>query len=164
MKEARFGLMVGCGIALMTLMTVSPINAKSSQKASAKKDTVKPSPHWMDKVEAVVRKVSTDAEPIEASLVGWSYKNNRIKADEWLKNKVFWITGEIKKVDRDREGIAYVSLDTEEFLQDLKCYFAPTHDKALGELKTGQIVVIKGYCTGVDNWGDIIIGGCYLKK
>lgn len=95
-------------------------------------------------------KIPAKASAIEiaSSQLFADYEANAIAADEKYKNKVLLVTGKITAIDRDLLDDIYITLEGEESLGDVQCFFAEEHVKSALKLSKGQTITIKGLCDG----------------
>ncbi len=87
------------------------------------------------------------------------YEENEVYADNNLKGKVFYVTGEVTSIKKDILDNIYVTLDGGDgTFRDVQCYF--DNPKIAGDLKKGIKAMFKGKCDGL--MGNVLMKECEL--
>lgn len=90
-----------------------------------------------------------------------AFEADEEKANKEYNDKVVSIQGTIVKVERN-DSTQTVLLAGESAMAGVVCQFDPVYNKQLEALKPGQVVKVKGVCTGV--LMDVILVRCVLDE
>lgn len=86
---------------------------------------------------------------ISASKLNDAYQNNEVSADSTYKGQTIEVSGKIGSVSKTF-GTVYVRLDADEYgIFTVACAMRKDQEQAVGQLKKGQKVVIRGKCSGL---------------
>ena len=88
----------------------------------------------------------------------FQYRHDKALADSLYTGMVVQITGELGKVESpDSSMIAVFVFDQGMFGDEgARCIMLPRHHKGLKGFRSGDVITIKGYCTGYNDT-DVII-------
>jgi hypothetical protein len=100
--------------------------------------------------------------PLDAEKFTNAYKQSPSK----YKDKELTIKGRVERIDEDhgkeREWVSLVP--GAEFGNDIKCTFPKENRKSIQDLKSNDVVIIKGKCAGLGPNRSILIENCSLVK
>jgi hypothetical protein len=98
---------------------------------------------------------TADPIPISAAQLCREYESNTVRADEMYKGKVVEVTGQVKKVSKERVGRTTVEVGGRDDTVD--CDFGSASQADLAGIELGQTVTIRGKCKGVDRKSDYVV-------
>lgn len=105
-------------------------------------------------------KEEIDNNTVSAKQLVSIYEQNEVDADNKLKGRVFYVTGEITSIKKDILNDIYVTLDGGGTFREVQCYFGNAEEA--GKLKKGLLVTFKGKCDGL--MGNVLMKDCELIK
>jgi hypothetical protein len=98
---------------------------------------------------------------LQAAEVGRGLENNALAVEAIVCGKILRMNGIIRSLDRDRDGVACVTLiGSEDGLHDVACYFCPQREASLLRLHAGDRIALKGISGRVARNGDLPLMGC----
>lgn len=105
---------------------------------------------------------------IQANALVKEFEENEKKASEKFLDKIIAVSGTIREVIKDDKGYYSIVLDGDENMSTVRCSMNSIDQDEMGLLKKGNIIMIKGACTGfnADNLlgSDIILNRCVIQK
>lgn len=90
-----------------------------------------------------------------------AFEADEIKANELYNDKVILVTGKVQKVGIEN-NIVSISLTGNSAMSGVLCQFEKTEAEKLRDIKPGDMVSIKGICTGY--LMDVILTRCVLNN
>jgi hypothetical protein len=75
------------------------------------------------------------------------YEANAVEADQRHQGRRFIVTGTVQKVDQALFGSLVVYLEGA-LTRDVVCFFGAAHRDRVAALRPGQVVHVRGQCTG----------------
>jgi hypothetical protein len=105
---------------------------------------------------------SEEAVKIKSSELFKAYETNEKKADELYLNKVLEVSGEIGEILEDTKGAGLLILKGENDFFGVKCALKPDQKNKLQKLEEGNVVKIKGLCTGGGGGMDVELVKCTI--
>lgn len=99
------------------------------------------------------------AETVSADQLKELYADNEVKADKIFKGNKFYVTGTITEISKDIMDNIYVTLNGDESLRGVKCYF--DNEDIAADFKKGQQVTFQGRGDGYLIL-DVIMKDCTL--
>ncbi len=102
---------------------------------------------------------------LDAKLLYDQYKNDKVASQSKYSGKVIQITGNLNKIeDRDSTTIAVFTFSQGDFGDEgIRCTVLPKFNTELKKVKSGDLINIKGYCTGYNDT-DVIFEKCSIIK
>lgn len=89
------------------------------------------------------------------------YDANGVAADLKYKGKILAVTGTVENIDKDILDEIYVTLEGDEFIGSIQCYFANSHTGEAAGLRKGQTLTVKGQCDG--QLMNVLLKGCVIE-
>lgn len=83
-----------------------------------------------------------------ATALQMAYENNEKASDKMYLGKVIEVTGNVQSVDTDKKGNINILLDTDNPISVVSCSIDLKANCVSPNLKPGQSIVIKGFCSG----------------
>lgn len=77
------------------------------------------------------------------------YENNEPKANKKYLDKIVEVSGRVKEVSQDENGMTSLTLETESDMFGVICQLDNLTKHARTDFKEGEEVKLKGICTGV---------------
>ncbi len=102
---------------------------------------------WKNGGEAATVRVADGA--LDATDLYREYETDETAANRKYKGKVLLISGAVRYVHRDVAGTLYLTLRGNDLLGSVQCYFGDEHGSKLVHLGPGDIVEVRGRCTGL---------------
>jgi hypothetical protein len=177
-SRKKSALIYGGGLFIFFVLLVSTVDSK---KASANKATAVASESPAESVdkplsEADKKKITAEyeakykaqadeeakaraAQTVSADQLKSLYADNEVKADKMFKGNKFYVTGTITEISKDIMDNIYVTLDGDESLRGVKCYF--DNEDIAADFKKGQQVTFQGRGDGYLIM-DVIMKDCTL--
>jgi hypothetical protein len=102
---------------------------------------------------------------IAAKTLYINYKDEKVKSQKEYDGKLIQIKGSIKKVElNDSKAIVVFVFEQGDFGDEgIRCTMLPKFNKEIQDYKSGDFLVIKGYCTGYNDT-DVIFDKCSLVQ
>ncbi|HCW07295.1 MAG TPA: hypothetical protein DGG95_08020 [Cytophagales bacterium] len=104
------------------------------------------------------REQNADFELTSEQLVN-EFSANETSASAKYADKVLFVTGKVNEINLNS---ATVFLESGDPLAGVTCSFYPDEAPQLKELRVGQVVKIKGKCTG--KLADVVLNNCSLSS
>ena len=89
------------------------------------------------------------------------YDANGVAADLKYKGKILAVTGTVDNIDKDIMDDIYVTLEGDDFIGSIQCFFADSHVGEAASLRKGQTLTIKGQCNG--QLMNVLLKGCVIE-
>lgn len=94
------------------------------------------------KAEAEEKAKERAAQTYSARQLKGMYEENEVKADKLFKGNKFYVTGTITEISKDIMDNIYVTLDGDDSLRGVKCYF--DNEDIAADFTKGQRVTFRG--------------------
>lgn len=131
------GLAIICMAGIVACQSAgSQTKAPAPELTQAQKDSI-----------AKAEKEEIKKNTITAQNLTAYYAENEVKADNELKGKTFYVSGNVTDVKKDVLGKIYVTLEGHQMFRQVQCYFEDAETAA--KLSKGQQVTFKGNCHGL---------------
>lgn len=115
-----------------------------------------------EKEEKVKEKLqTTEAIEINARQLYSEYEANGVLADKNYKDKALKVTGIVDNIDKDIMDQIYVTLNGDEYVGDIQCFFSEEYLDQAAELKKGQKITVTGVCEG--KMMNVVLKGCTIN-
>jgi hypothetical protein len=105
---------------------------------------------------------------IQANALIKEFEENEKKANEKFLDKIIAVSGAIRDVIKDDKGYYSIVLGGDENMSTVRCSMNSIDQDEVGLLKKGNIIMIKGACTGFNAddllGSDIILNRCVIQK
>lgn len=148
--------------------SATPTGTVSSEKAE--EPTVKPlteddKKKITDEYEAKYKAQAEEeakeraAQTVSAAQLKSMYAGNEVKADKMFKGNTFYVTGTITEISKDIMDDIFVTLDGDDSLRGVRCYF--DNEDIAADFTKGQRVTFKGRGDGYVML-DVIMKDCTL--
>ena len=95
---------------------------------------------------------------IDAKTLFVAFEDHEEKANEKFLNQVIQVTGVVRELAQDDEGIVRVTLDAGNDFFGVVCELQATSRSTVADFKAGQEVTFKGLCTGMSM--DVVLIRC----
>jgi hypothetical protein len=96
-----------------------------------------------------------------------SFSKNQQQASRRYLDKVIEVDGAVRKVEKDEQGNYTVILADQGTMSAVRCSFDSAHLMEASRLKAGEIVTLKGVCTGFNQddllGSDVIMNRCAVS-
>ena len=102
-----------------------------------------------------------------------AYKSNEVSADAAVKDRIVWVCGVLRKVQKAIDGKPQSIIDPFDdslWPGTVVCNFEGGYEDVVGELQAGNVVATMGICEGAALLDSVTISGCgpyyreYAKK
>jgi cell division protein YceG involved in septum cleavage len=113
-----------------------------------------------DKTNATINNTNEQYINITARKLYDEYNKNVVSADDAYKNKLLLVTGRVAGISNDLANGYYLKLETDNEFLPISCHF--DSNDGLNDLKTGDLISIKGRCKGKTIY--IYIDDCIVMK
>lgn len=90
-----------------------------------------------------------------------AYDSNEVKADNTYKGKDLEIAGTISDIGKDILDDIYITIETDDIIFSIQCYFTEEYESKVADLEKGQKITIQGVCDG--KLGNVLIKDCIIK-
>lgn len=90
-----------------------------------------------------------------------AYDSNEVKADNKYKGKDLEIAGTISDIGKDILDDIYITIETDDIIFSIQCYFTDEYESKVADLEKGQKITIQGVCDG--KLGNVLIKDCIIK-
>lgn len=98
-----------------------------------------------------------------ASAVLWNeYEENEVNADTKYKGKILEVTGMIDNIGTDITNTLYITLEGDDFVGSIQCFFNDKYKSDVAKLTKGQKVTIRGRCEG--KFLNVLVKDSYLAE
>ena len=117
-----------------------------------------------DDSESIETTSVTNSAPdyrISAKKLYSEYDANGVAADLKYKDKILAVTGTVDDIDKDIMDDIYVTLEGDEFIGSIQCFFADSHTGEAANLRKGQTITVKGRCDG--QFMNVLLKGCVIE-
>ena len=105
---------------------------------------------------------------IQANALIKEFEENEKRANEKFLDKIIAVSGAIRDVIKDDKGFYSIVLGGDENMSTVRCSMNSIDQDEVGLLKKGNIIMIKGACTGFNAddllGSDIILNRCVIQK
>ena len=96
------------------------------------------------------------------------FEKNEENANEKFIDKIIAVSGTIREIIKDDNGYYAVALEAENSMSSVRCSMSAVLDDDTAVLRKGNIIVIKGACTGFNAdellGSDIILARCVIQR
>lgn len=99
---------------------------------------------------------------IAASDLIQAFSTDETKANEKFLDKNIAVTGNIKSIEKDEQGTVTILLGNDTDMNNVSCQLDERHAATAASLKQGDLVNIKGVCTG--SLIDVVLVRCAIEK
>jgi hypothetical protein len=90
------------------------------------------------------------------------YEMDEAAANRKYKGKELLISGAVRYVDRDVAGTLFLTLRGNDLFSSVQCYFNDESASKLASLRPGDVVEIRGRCTGLVI--NVLLKECAITK
>ena len=116
-----------------------------------------------EQIEELQYKIERVENAHDADALLSFYNENEIKADDQFKNKNTYVIGKVNKIGKDIMDNPYITLGGGGYkMASVQCMFDENKNKQLAQLKKGQVVIVKGKCTGKMMY--VMLDNCILQN
>ena len=99
---------------------------------------------------------------VSSSQLYADYEANGVAADQKYKGKVLKVTGTVNNIDKDIMDQIYITLNGNNVIGDVQCFFSDDYVNEAAQLQKGQKITVIGKCEG--KLMNVMIKGCSLEK
>ncbi len=98
---------------------------------------------------------------VDYKVLWQDYQDNAIGADAKYKDKMLKLTGEVEDINREIAGNPYVTFKVGT-LQNVRLTFKKSEEEKISQLSKGQIITVKGKCSGLLITSTVSLNDCEI--
>jgi hypothetical protein len=124
--------------------TTTEKTEEPAEKALTEEDKKRMTAEYEAKYKAQAEEEAKEraAQTVKASQLKSMYADNEVKADKLFKGNTFYVTGTITDISKDIMDDIFVTLDGDDSLRGVRCYF--DNEDIAADFTKGQRVTFKG--------------------
>jgi hypothetical protein len=150
-KPFQIGMTVLVALILIAGLSGNGNKSKntSNNEEPAKPELTQAEKDSVAKVELLAEIEERKQQTTSASDIVNVYAENEVKADNYYKDKTFYVEGTVEKIGKDITDDVYITLKSGNIIRSVQCMLNENAAKSAAELNKGDFVTIKGTCSGL---------------